>query len=76
MYDRFEGDYPKLSKVNSFTCGGLLFYIKKHDGSYIVWEYKTKIKIVATDKKDRALDYIHDRIDELKKRLNDKESKW
>ena len=71
MHDKFEDSFPKLSKANSFSSGGLLFYVKKFQGSYVVWEYKTKIKIVSTDSKVRAIEYVNERIDELIRRMNE-----
>ena len=43
--NRYEGDFPKLSKSNSISFNGMLFYFKKIDGCYVAFEYKTKIQI-------------------------------
>ena len=71
MLDKYEGNFPKLSKSNSLVVDGLMFYMKKLDGSYIAWEYKSKIKIVATDDKERLITWLHINSKEIKRRLNE-----
>ena len=69
MLDKYEGNFPKLSKSNSLVVDGLMFYMKKLNGSYIAWEYKSKIKIVATDNKERLIDWLYKNIKEIQGRL-------
>ena len=66
MLDKYEGNFPKLSKSNSLVVDGLMFYMKKLNGSNIAWEYKSKIKIVATDNKERLIDWLYKNIKEIK----------
>jgi hypothetical protein len=72
VLDRFEGDMPKLSKVNSLGIGKHIFYMKKIGGSYVAWDYKSKIKIVATDNKPRLIQWLQDNYKEIVERLNGK----
>ena len=69
MYDKFEGDFPKLSKSNSLAVGSSIIYIKKIGKSYIAWDYKTRIKVVATDSKERLIDYLNINKNKLEERL-------
>ena len=71
MLDKYEGNFPKLSKSNSLVVDGLMFYMKKLNGSYIAWEYKSKIKIVATDNKERLIDWLYKNIKEIQGRLDE-----
>ena len=71
MLDKYEGNFPKLSKSNSLVVDGLMFYIKKIGKSYVAWEYKSRIKIVATDNKERLIDWLHINNEEIKRRLNE-----
>jgi hypothetical protein len=71
MLDKYEGNFPKLSKSNSLVVDGLMFYMKKLNGSYIAWEYKSKIKIVATDNKERLIDWLYKNIKEIQGRLSE-----
>ena len=71
MLDKYEGNFPKLSKSNSLVVDGLMFYTKKLNGSYIAWEYKSKIKIVATDNKERLIDWLYKNIKEIQGRLDE-----
>lgn len=70
MLDKFEGKFPKFTASNSFSAGGYVFYYKKIDGSYVVYEYKTRIKILATNTKKRARETTISKIDEIRRRLN------
>lgn len=69
MYDKYEDSFPKLSKVNSLVADGVIFYFKSDNGSFVAWEYKTKIKIVATNDKERLKKWLVDNIVEIKRRL-------
>lgn len=69
MYDKFKGDFPKLSKSNSLVVGPNIIYIKKMNGSFIAFDYITKIKIVATDGKQRLIDWLHINKDKIEDRL-------
>ena len=71
MLDRYEGDFPKLSKANSLALGKHIFYMKKIGSVYVCWDYKSKIKIVSTDNKPRLIEWLHKRYDEIERRLND-----
>lgn len=69
MLDKFEGDFPKLSKSNSVVIGNSIIYFKKVKGVYVAWDYKTKIKIVATDSKERLLTWLRYKEKEIEERL-------
>ena len=69
MYDTFEGNFPKLSKVNSLALGSNIIYIKNIDGGYVAIDYKTKIKIVATTSKERLINWLHINKDKIEERL-------
>lgn len=75
QYDRYEDEFPKLSKSNSIALGSHIFYFKKVRGVYVCWDYKTKIKIVSTDNKDRLIEWLKNNIGEIDERLQTLESK-
>ena len=70
MVSLFEGDIPKLSKINSCSAGGLVFYIKKIDNIYVAYEYKSKVQVNESFEKQALIDWINRNIDEIKERLN------
>jgi len=71
VLDKYEGNFPQLSVVNSLVVDNLIFYIGKVGSIYVAWEYKTKIKIVATDNKPRIQQWLKDNIVEIKRRLDE-----
>lgn len=75
MNNKFEGDFPKLSKSNSLVLGEYIIYIKKIDTSYVAFEYKTRLRVVATDSKERLIEYLiknKDKLDRLIKEYDEK----
>lgn len=66
---RWEGDFPRLSKSNSFTLDGRKFYMKKIDGIYVLFDVETRVKVLATTTKERAIEYIERNIEECQQRL-------
>jgi len=70
MIDKFEGEFPKLSKVNSLAIRSHIIYFKKFQGSFVAWDYKTKIKIVATDNKERLKVWLIENEDEIVRRID------
>lgn len=72
MYDRYDGEFPKLSKVNSFASGGRIFYIKKVENIFVVYDYVTKLNIAVTvHDKEFIIDWIIKNIDKVKDRINE-----
>ena len=69
MLEKFEGNFPKLSKSNSVVVGNNIIYFKKVKGVYVAWDYKTRIKIVATDSKERLLSWLQSKDIEIEERL-------
>jgi len=72
MIDKFEGKFPRLSKVNSFTLGTNIFYIKKIKSVYVCWDYESKYKVMSTDSRDRLVDWIEKNIKEIKRRIDER----
>ena len=70
MVSLFEDDIPKLSKTNSCSAGGLVFYIKRIDNIYVAYEYKSKVQVNESFEKQALIDWISINIDEIKERLN------
>lgn len=69
MYEKFEGNFPKLSKSNSIAIGSSIVYIKKVGVVYVAWDYKKKVKLVSTDSKERLIEYLEKNKTEMEKRL-------
>ena len=69
MLDKFEGNFPKLSKSNSVVVGKNIIYFKKIKSVYVCWDYKTKIKIIATNDKERLMSWLHSKEKEIEERL-------
>jgi len=75
VYSSYEGDFPRLSTKNSLAIDGLIFYLGSVGGGYVAWEYKSKVKIVATNTKERLALWLQLNIDKVKERLNEYNSK-
>lgn len=61
--DRYKGDFPKLSKTNSVAINGRVFYFKKSGSTsvYVFYDYKTKIKVLAMDGKEKGIEFLQDK---------------
>ena len=68
----YEGDFPKLSKSNSISFNGMLFYFKKVDGCYVAFEYKTNIQINHSFEKEVLIEWLSNNTERIKERINDR----
>ena len=72
MVDKFEGKFPRLSKSNSIAVDGHIFYVKKVSVIYVAYDYESKFKVaVNANGKEDMFSWLHDNIEEIKRRINE-----
>lgn len=69
--NRYEGDFPKLSKSNSISFNGMLFYFKKVDGCCVAFEYKTKIQINHSFEKEVLIEWLSNNTERINNKLKE-----
>ena len=70
MVDRVA-EFPKLTSVNSYAVGGMVFWIQqKYNCIYTCYEYKTGLRVVSAESKDKLKKWLDKNIERVKERLN------
>jgi hypothetical protein len=68
---KYSGDIKKLTKANSTIVGNRVIYIVKKDHEqktsklYIAYDYKTKIQLAYNSEKDKLIEYLNKRKEDL-----------
>lgn len=60
LVELFEGEFPRLSKVNSHVVGSNVFWLQRQGTTqvYVVWNVKTRQKLFACAPRDKAIDVL------------------
>lgn len=74
MIERID-KFPSLSSVNSIVILGSLYYLKKVGNIYSAWDYKSGLKVVSCQTKQKLISFLEKKNYEIRKRIDEHEKR-